>query len=96
MSEAVQLIENLTTKIERLLALLQAERASVSALTAEKEGLEAALEQHQEKLMGLEEDVRRLKMANGLLSGNESGKEARAGINEILREIDRCIALLNE
>ena len=37
-----------------------------------------------------------LKIANQLLSGNEDNREAKQKINSLIREIDKCIALLNK
>jgi septation ring formation regulator EzrA len=96
MSEASQLIENFADKVGRLLDSLELERASRKNLEDQNVQLETKLTAQQEKLVALEEDIRQLKLANGLLSGSDAGKDARASINEIVREIDRCIALLNE
>ncbi len=37
-----------------------------------------------------------LKVANQLLSQNEENREAKQKINSLIREIDKCIALLNK
>ena len=37
-----------------------------------------------------------LKVANQLLSENEDNREAKQKINSLIREIDKCIALLNK
>ena len=37
-----------------------------------------------------------IRLANQLLSGNDENKEAKQKINKLIREIDKCIALLNQ
>ncbi len=37
-----------------------------------------------------------MRLANQLLSGTDDSKEAKQKINKIIREIDKCIALLNQ
>ena len=37
----------------------------------------------------------RVKMSGALLGGSENAFEAKKKINELVREIDRCVALLN-
>jgi predicted nuclease with TOPRIM domain len=48
----------------------------------------------QEKI-NLGRDLERLEMANRILSGKDGDQLARKKINSIVREIDKCIALLN-
>lgn len=52
-----------------------------------------ALEQERLKLGRKNEQ---LKVANQLLSQNEENREAKQKINSLIREIDKCIALLNK
>ena len=37
-----------------------------------------------------------MRLANQLLSGTDDSKEAKQKINKLIREIDKCIALLNQ
>ncbi len=37
-----------------------------------------------------------MRLANQLLSGADDSKEAKQKINKLIREIDKCIALLNQ
>jgi hypothetical protein len=96
MSKAAQLIEMLTSKTHQLIGLYHAEKRGREQMALRNAELEVALAASHAKIGLLEEDIKQLKLANGLLSGTQSGREAKAKINEIVREIDRCIALLNE
>jgi hypothetical protein len=96
MSKASQLVEMLEIKTQQLIGLYHVEKRGKEQLAARNVELEEALAASQTKIGLLEEDIKQLKLANGLLSGTATGREAKAKINEIVREIDRCIALLNE
>ena len=49
----------------------------------------------QEKVV-LSRENERIRIANQMLSGSEENREAKKRINNIVREIDKCIALLNK
>ncbi|MDD4227619.1 MAG: hypothetical protein PHS40_01600 [Mariniphaga sp.] len=53
----------------------------------------ARIEQEKEKL---KEKIENLNIANRLLAGNDKDGEVKKRINTFIREIDRCIALLNK
>ena len=44
----------------------------------------------------LSQKIEQLKLATHLLSGVDENKEARLKLNKLVREIDKCIALLNK
>ena len=48
------------------------------------------------KLQVLEGELRAAKIARGVASSSEDTDLAKAKISTLVREIDRCIALLNE
>ena len=71
-------------------------------LEAEKKRLEGELVLQKEKMNQLRkenDDLNRenekLELANRILSGDDENNEAGKKLNKIIREIDKCIALLN-
>jgi len=44
----------------------------------------------------LKEKIEKMKIANHILAGQDEDGEAKKRINTLIREIDRCIALLNK
>ncbi|HPF50843.1 MAG TPA: hypothetical protein PK335_04670 [Draconibacterium sp.] len=71
-------------------------------LEQEKKNLQLEFEELQNKLENLEHEKseigqqnEQLKIANQLLSQNDESSEAKQKINFLIREIDKCIALLN-
>ena len=83
-------------------------RNHVNTLLEERSALRTKLHQHEEKLTALrealeakdariaqlEEAQKTLKLAKSL-SGAGENTEAKLKINELVREIDKCIALLH-
>ena len=64
-------------------------------LQTEKEQLLNTLEQHRVVISELEEQNKRIKLAKSLAASGESSSDIRLKINEMVREIDKCIAFLN-
>ena len=56
--------------------------------------LEKTNEQYKQSTQELEEKIQAIKIAKAIPKGKESA-DARKKINELLRELDRCIDLLN-
>ncbi|MCT4624139.1 MAG: Atg14 domain-containing protein [Schleiferiaceae bacterium] len=60
------------------------------------EKLQQQLSEANERVMNLEEENRQLRLAKAVSSGGtENPEEAKDKINELVREIDKCLALLN-
>ena len=57
--------------------------------------LEAQAEQHQEERNRQEESIKLLKLAKVLQPEGVDRKDIKLKINELVREIDRCIDMLN-
>lgn len=58
-------------------------------------GLKKELDKLRQVKIELGRKQERLEVANTILSGKDENKLARQRINRIVREIDKCIALLN-
>jgi len=43
----------------------------------------------------LKDEIVKLKIAKSITTGDEESQEAKQKINKLVREIDKCIALLN-
>ncbi len=59
------------------------------------EALKSQLQDRDARLKELEIKYERIKLAGALLGEGENGAEAKKKITELVREIDRCVALLN-
>ncbi len=71
-------------------------------LRAEKDKLDDTILVLTQKIARLEQEknelgqqIDKIKLANRILSGKDEDGEAKKRINTLIREIDKCIALLN-
>ncbi len=93
-SEVEELIA-LKRKVEELLGWYEKLQSDLVSARSEKEELEKELNQKEEKLVKLEEKYSKLQLSGAIKGDEESTRLARKRINKLVREIDKCIALLN-
>jgi predicted RNase H-like nuclease (RuvC/YqgF family) len=96
MAKSISLtITSLHSKVEKLIILNKKNGDDVKRFKEENEALRDELKQSTKKKLELEEKVKILSLAKSL-SNDEIGKnELKLKINELVREIDKCIALTN-
>jgi len=85
----------LNKKLEELLDRYNSLRTKNKELKNENELLQRNLQEREEKIKQLEIKYERVKLSGALLGEGENAVEAKKKINELVREIDRCVALLN-
>jgi predicted nucleic acid-binding Zn-ribbon protein len=54
------------------------------------------LKNQEQEIQRLEKELSNAKLAKGLAQNEEDAKQAKAKLSSLMREIDRCIAMLNE
>jgi predicted nucleic acid-binding Zn-ribbon protein len=59
------------------------------------EELKIAIQDRDNKIKELELKYERVRLSGALMGEGESAQEAKKKINDLVREIDRCVALLN-
>ena len=85
----------LNRKLDELLDRYNNLKNEAADLKSGNEVLKGRLQQKEEKLKELEIKFERIKLSGALLGEGENAVEARKKIGELVREIDRCVALLN-
>jgi len=85
----------LNRKLDELLNRYSTLRAEAEELRKDNELMKRMLEEKDERLKELEVKYERIKITGALLGEGENAAEAKIKINELVREIDRCVALLN-
>jgi len=85
----------LNIRVEELIKRYGDLKIKINELKNENEVLKLKLQSDKEKIRELETKYERLKLSGALLGGGENAIEAKRKINELVREIDRCVALLN-
>ncbi|MCU0362428.1 MAG: hypothetical protein MUE32_03645 [Bacteroidales bacterium] len=85
----------LNRKLEELIDRYTALKKKNAELSALNEELGKAAAEKDERIKDLEIKYDRLKLSGALLGEGENASEAKRKISELVREIDRCVALLN-
>ncbi|MGC1391807.1 MAG: hypothetical protein WA816_12290 [Bacteroidales bacterium] len=85
----------LNRKLDELLDRHNNLKHEVEDLKGRNEELISLLQEREEKLKELEIKYERIKLSGALLGEGENAFEAKKKITELMREIDRCVALLN-
>ncbi len=91
-----ELVGNLKHNTAKLISLYKEVIAENNSLKEEKQHLVNRIEDKSKKLSELELKYEKLKLAKSLEEAGESSNEAKLKVNRIVREIDKCIALLNK
>jgi predicted nucleic acid-binding Zn-ribbon protein len=85
----------LNRKINELVTNYSNLKTECENLKTEKEALKGLLLDRETEMKELEKNYDKIKLTGALLGDSENAVEARKKINELVREIDNCIALLN-
>jgi len=85
----------LNKKVEELFEKYDDLRTKNRDLIKENDTIKRYLQERDEKVKELEIKYERIKISGALMGEGESAVEAKQKINELVREIDRCVALLN-
>jgi chromosome segregation ATPase len=85
----------LNNKLEELFERYSDLRTKNRDLTKENDTLKRYLQERNEKVKELEIKYERIKISGALMGDGDGAIEAKQKINELVREIDRCVALLN-
>ena len=89
-------IDRLHNKITQLAAKYNETKEQYTLSLSHIEQLKEQLNAQSENLRHLEEKNKILKLSTSIQGEKEDNKAARKKINELVREIDKCIALLNK
>jgi len=91
-----QILILLRDRIKSVINLLEAEKDKNRLLSAENKGLEAKVTDLYKDKEELTVKYNNLKLAKKLDASFDNTHDAKLKVNRIVREIDKCIALLNK
>ncbi len=89
------MLEDIKSRIEKLISLYETEKQRADGLTAELEALRADIAGYKEKIADLDSQIDNLKLQYAF-SGAGDPALAKERIAKLVREIDRCIKLLEK
>jgi predicted nucleic acid-binding Zn-ribbon protein len=85
----------LNRKLDELLDRYNNLKLEVTDLKGRNEVFKGLLQERDERIKELEIKYERIKLTGALLGEGENANEAKRKITELVREIDKCVALLN-
>lgn len=88
-------LNELKFKVEKLLKLYISSLQTIDDQKAEIGQLSAEIETIKSENQKLNEELKTTKVANALSGTGDGSYQAKLRINQLVREIDKCIALLN-
>lgn len=95
MMETGVLIQGVEYKIRKLLSHYEKLKKSNETIQSDFQLLKQDIEEKNKLIDELKQEIQKIKLAKSLES-KEGPNEAKIKINELVREIDNCIGLLNQ
>ncbi|MFI5222476.1 MAG: hypothetical protein ACHQK8_09135 [Bacteroidia bacterium] len=96
MSDLKSVAESLEGKIEKLVDLHHRTKKELSNLKTQNTHLTQTIDEQKQTIKELEDKSKVLKLSKSLSTKNENTHELKLKINELIREVDKCISLLNK
>jgi len=90
------IISSLEEKIERIIQVAKGLKITNERLQQQVDELTGLLRVKNQEMGVLESKYQSLKLTKTLVSSSEDVKDLKLQVNRMVREIDKCIALLNK
>ena len=90
------LLVDLRIKVKQIIAKHETIKQEKSQLFEKIGDLEETINQLRQENRSLEQKYENLKLAKMLVASDDENKDAKSRIQKLVREIDKCIALLNK
>ena len=88
------MLEGIKTQIDRLISLLEKEKAENALLRQRVDALGTENDTYRKQLTDLEEQIDNLKLQQAFTAPADGNAQAKAKLGRMIREIDKCITLL--
>ena len=96
MNHQEEIINQLKGKVREIIDGYEKLKLDNDRLAKENKGLTEIVKSKQREIQNFEKKFDTLKVAKTVVMSTEDKHEARLKVNRIVREIDKCIALLNK
>ena len=87
-------ITNLETRVGQLIDDHRRLSELCSELSAQCDALRIEKRTLEERVKALDAELARMQLTEGLAGGTRNSEKARSRVNRLMREVDKCIALL--
>lgn len=89
-------ISNLEARVRQLIEAHRRMAEHCAELEAQQEALRAEKRSLEGRVRELDAEVARMQLTEGLAGGSSNREKARARVNRLMREVDKCIALVGQ
>ena len=96
MSNLSEIVDSLENRVGKLLQKYENLKLSKLSLEEELTVLKSKQSQFVKEIDKWQEECNSLKLANSMLGSEEYKRDTKLKINELVREIDKCITQLSE
>lgn len=96
MSNVLEIVDSLQSKLDKLLSKFELLQIENQQLLEKSEKLVQEVQEQQESVHTIENKYESLKIANAIVGSKEDKHTTKLKINTLIREIDKCIAQLDE
>ena len=90
------MLEEIQKNFERVIALYEGEREANAGLRTKLAESEASNETYRKQIAELEREIENLKLAEAFLTPTGSSDSAKDRIDKLIKEINKCISLLEK
>lgn len=90
------MLEAIKTDIERLIAAYESEKAAKAALQAELAKSRETVATYEKQIDELKKKVSNLELQSAFTGSSGDNEAARKKVEKMIKEIDKCIALMAE
>ena len=90
------MLEELKANFESLVSLYEKEKGKNETLSTRLSESEAACESYKKQISELERKVESLNLTEAFMSPGDSSAAAKEKIEKLIKEIDKCISLLEK
>jgi archaellum component FlaC len=82
-------------KIKKIVSLYEQEKVAKEEIDMKNKQLNDRIKALEKRLEDIENKYNNIKFAKAITSSDDTSHDAKIKVNRIVREIDKCIALLN-
>ena len=88
------MLENVKDRIRQLIAAYESEKMENKRLHTELEQTRMQNETYRKQIIELERQIDNLKLTEAFMAGGADSSAAKKKIDRLMKEIDRCISLM--
>jgi len=93
--ESDEILNGLREKFHAIISLYEKAKENNRILSEENDRLRQVIEKEGDLVVELENKNKALNLSRAFLASSDDTQDAKMKVNKIVREIDKCIALLN-